>query len=252
LSDIWALGDYEQISQRFAPIHDRLVAALAPQPGERWLDIATGTGGVALRAARAGADVMALDFTEALLEQARDKAEAESLEIEFVHGDAQSLPFADASFDIVTSSFGIIFPPDREAVARELARVTKPGGRLGLTVWRPREGQAAVYAQFVPPEEAPPNQMDWGRDGFVEALLADAFELEIGAGLWQLEAESPDALFELWSFVAPPTVALLQRLTPERQEEYRQVQTAYWSQFVDADGHAREPWEYRLVKGRRR
>jgi ubiquinone/menaquinone biosynthesis C-methylase UbiE len=252
LSDIWALGDYEQIATRFAPIHDRLVTTLAPRAGERWLDVATGTGEVALRAARAGANVTALDFSEPLLEQAREKADAEGIAVELVHGDAQSLPFDDASFDIVSSSFGIIFPPDRDAVASELARVTRPGGRLGLTVWRPREGQAEVYAQFIPPEEAPPNQMDWGRDGFVEALLGDRFELEVEDGVFELEGESPEELFEYWTTVAPPTIALLGRLSPEKREEYRRLQIAYWQQFVGADGRTREPWQYLLYVGRRR
>src|SRR5919199_6307091 len=106
------------MAERFAPIHDELVARLSPARGERWLDLGTGTGEVALRAARAGAFVTALDIAPKLLAEARGKAVAAGLQIRFDEGDAQALPYADASFDVVSSSFGVVFPPDQEAVAR--------------------------------------------------------------------------------------------------------------------------------------
>jgi ubiquinone/menaquinone biosynthesis C-methylase UbiE len=253
LTEIWALGDYEQIAQRFGPIHDRLVAALAPAAGERWLDLATGTGEVALRAARAGAQVTALDLSEPLLEQARLKAAAEELPVDFVFGDVQSLPFGDAAFDVVSSTFGLVFAPDRDAVAHELARVMRPGGRLGLTAWRRRDGQAALYERFRPDDEPPPpDHTDWGREELVDQLLGDAFELELDEGLWYLEEDSPAALFELMTAAAPPTIALLRRLDPERRDAYRKAQIEYWEQFIDADGRVREPWRYLFVRGTRR
>ncbi len=253
MSEIWALGDYEQVAQRFAPIHERLMDALSPAAGMRWLDVATGTGEIALRAARAGARVTALDFNDELLQQARAKAHDEQLPIDFVLGDAQSLPFDDEAFDVVSSCFGIIFPPDRDAVAHELARVTRPGGRLGLTAWSPREDQLELYRRFAPPDvEPPPDHTDWGRDGFAAALLGDAFDLQIDEGIWRLEDESPGTLYDFMTTNAPPGVAFLERLAPERRDEYREAQIAYWQRFADASGRVSEPWRYVLVRGTRR
>src|SRR5918912_2631100 len=128
---MWGGADYERIAQRFAPVHDELVARLVPAPGERWLDVGTGTGEVALRAARGGAEVTAIDISNELLELARAKEDAERVSWEL--GDAQSLRFDDGAFDVVVSSFAVIFAPDQEAAAHELGRVCRRGGRLGLT-----------------------------------------------------------------------------------------------------------------------
>jgi ubiquinone/menaquinone biosynthesis C-methylase UbiE len=128
-SVMWAIGPYERISEHLKIAHDHLLWALPPQPGERWLDVATGTGEIARPVARAGAQVTALDLAPELIETARAKAAAEDLEIAFEVGDAEALPYEDASFDTVTSTFGVMFTPDHAAAARELARVCKPGGR---------------------------------------------------------------------------------------------------------------------------
>src|SRR5205085_8035119 len=125
---------------------DELVGRLQPGPGVRWLDVATGTGGVAIRAARAGADVTGVDIAPRLLEQAR--AKADGLPIRFDEGDVQRLPYADASFDVVSSVFGAIFAPDHEAVARELARACAPNGRLGLTAWVPNVELTELFRRF--------------------------------------------------------------------------------------------------------
>src|SRR5919198_5932570 len=118
---------------------------MAPASGERWLDIGTGTGAVAIRAALAGADVTAIDVAEAMLDQARANAEAARVEVEWDLGDAQTLPYEDAAFDVVVSVFGVVFAPDRRAVAHELARVCRPAGRLGLTAWQARPDAQALY-----------------------------------------------------------------------------------------------------------
>src|SRR5262249_26691848 len=134
---------YERVAEEFAPIHDRVVAALAPQPGERVLDVACGTGGVALRAARLGAEVVGLDLSAAQLAKARAAAAGEGLEIRFDEGDCQDMPCEDASFDVVVSVFGAVFATSHAAAASELARVCCPGGRLALTAW-PHDGWAIV------------------------------------------------------------------------------------------------------------
>jgi SAM-dependent methyltransferase len=248
---IWGAGAYERIAERLAPIHDELVARLRPVPGERWLDLGTGTGEVALRAARAGAEVTALDVAPRLLAEARRKAAAEGLEIRFDEGDAQALPYADAGFDVVSSNFGVVFGPDQEAVARELGRVCRPGGRVGLTAWRPKPLLKALYERF---QDEPPasEHTDWGREERLHELLDPAFELELSAGTWHLEGASPEAVYEFMATSAPPTAAFLDRLPAERESEFRAALVGYWRRFADAEGRVREPHDYVLAIGRRR
>jgi SAM-dependent methyltransferase len=244
---MWGGADYELLARAFAPVHERLVSALEPQPGERWLDLATGTGEVALRAARAGTQVTALDISEPLLEQARAKPGGN--EVDWVLGDVQRLPFDAASFDVVTSAFGVIFGPDAEAVAAELGRVCRPGGRLGLTTWAPDDEFDLLWQPFV--DEAPPFDTDrWGTRESLGALLTD-FELEAESGEWVQEAESLEALWEFFVTAVPPLKALHASLPPERQAEMRQVAIDAHARFRTESG-VRVPREHLLVLGRRR
>src|SRR5205085_19053 len=168
-ADLWGGGDYHLVAERLAPFHEQLVTRLEPRAGERWLDVATGTAAVAIRAARAGAEVVGVD-TPALLEQAR--ANAGGLPIRWDEGDAQDLPYEDASFDVVASCFGVIFAPDDEAVARELARVCRRGGRLGLTAWRAEEGLRSVYERAeIGPQDPDPTR--WSDESHVRGLLGE-------------------------------------------------------------------------------
>jgi SAM-dependent methyltransferase len=244
-AELWNGGQYELVAARFAEIHDALVEALAPRAGERWLDVATGTGEVALRAAGAGADVTGLDIAPRLLEQGRSR----SSDVEWVEADAQALPFADGAFDVVSSSFGLIFAPDQEAAAGEVARVCR--GRLGLTVWRPNEGPHAIYAAFTGEQPAWPSPDDWGREERLQELLGGAFELEVEERVWWLEGESPEDVMELMSNGAPPVRALLDSLDPDRATAFRAAMLEYWSQFQTPEG-VREPRRYLLVLGERR
>jgi ubiquinone/menaquinone biosynthesis C-methylase UbiE len=249
--EMWGGADYELIARRFAPIHDELVSSLEPRAGQAWLDVATGTGEVALRAASAGADVSALDLAPALLDQARSKAAAEGLDVAWTLGDAQNLPYPDASFDVVVSNFGIIFAPEPEAAARELARVCRVGGRLGITGWEPNEGLHSLYARFAEDEADDPTER-WGERESVERLLGDAFELEISRRVWHLEADSPEGAWRLISAGAPPVKALVESLEASAAEDLRAAAVAYWRDFETADGGVDEPRGYLLVLGRRR
>jgi ubiquinone/menaquinone biosynthesis C-methylase UbiE len=247
---MWGAGNYELVAQRFGEIHDELVARLVPRAGERWLDLATGTGEVALRAARAGASAVGVDVAGALLDQARAKAERDGLQVEWQLGDAQALEQPDAAFDVVSSCFGVIFAPDHGAVAAELARVCRPNGRLGLTTWRPNEGLHAIYEQFSPSGSLP-DRDEWGTEEHVHELLDEAFELEIGERTWHLTGESPEAVWDLMSEGAPPAKALIESLEPDRRAEFHEAMLERWGRFRTADG-VDEPRRYLLVVGRRR
>jgi ubiquinone/menaquinone biosynthesis C-methylase UbiE len=247
---MWGGADYELVAQGFAPIHDELVTALAPLAGDRFLDVATGTGEVALRAARADAAVTALDFAPALLEQARAKAAAEELSIDWIEGDAQALPFADGSFDAVASNFGVIFAPDSQRAASELGRVCAAEGRLAVTAWLPDHGLHSVCGRFTAEEREDPTER-WGSPEGARALLEPWFELEIRDRVWNFEAESAEAAWELLRHGAPPVKALFESLEPERAEEFRTAMIDYW-RSLPSDGGISEPRKYLLILGRRR
>jgi ubiquinone/menaquinone biosynthesis C-methylase UbiE len=131
-SVMWGSGPYERVSEHLQIAHEHLLRAVPPREGEAWLDVATGTGEIAVPAARAGARVTGLDLAPGLIATARDRAADAGVEVRFEVGDAEALPYEDASFDTVSSGFGCMFAPDHAATARELARVCKPGGRLAL------------------------------------------------------------------------------------------------------------------------
>jgi SAM-dependent methyltransferase len=175
---MWTAGDYPEVSRRIASVAELLVDRLGAQAGRDWLDVATGSGNVAIPAARAGAKVTGLDLTPKLLDVARNRAANAGLEIEFVEGDAEELPFEPDSFDRVTSCFGVMFAPRQQLAAAELVRVARPGALIGVTAWTP-EGfvgssfRASVsYMPPMPPELKPP--VMWGNEEHVRSLFADS------------------------------------------------------------------------------
>jgi SAM-dependent methyltransferase len=244
IADTWSGASYERIAETFAPIHDRVVAALAVEPGTRVLDVACGTGGVALRAARAGADVVGIDISSDQLEKARRAAHDERLEIRFDEGDCQELPYGDAEFDAVASVFGAIFAPDHQRTASELARVCRPGGRLALTAW-PADAWAETHARagrvFVEDVVA----REWSKEEHVRRLLGDAFQLEFEAGEWRIEADSGAALWEFVSTSMPPLRAWLAEQSDEARARAEQIYLDYLASGVLAR-------DYVLVLGTRR
>jgi ubiquinone/menaquinone biosynthesis C-methylase UbiE len=210
----------------FGAIHDRVVATLAIEPGARVLDVACGTGGVALRAARAGADVVGIDISADQLAKARSAAEAEGLAIRFDEGDCQKLPYGDAEFSAVASAFGAIFAPDHQRAANELARVCRPGGRLALTAW-PKDEWLAVGERAGRTFPEGPDASDWAREEHARALLGDAFDLELQTGEWRIEADSGEELWELASTSMPPLRSWLEEQTEEVRARAEQVYLEY-------------------------
>ena len=168
----WTAGDYERIARRLTSAGESIVRHTAVAAGDRVLDVACGTGNATLPAARTGAWVTGLDLTPALLERAARAAG--DLEIEWIEGDAQALPFGDASFDVVLSTFGAMFAPDQERTAAELARVLRPGGRLGMCNWAPDGATGdmfATVARHLPPPPDAPSSLAWGDETRVRELL---------------------------------------------------------------------------------
>lgn len=254
-SAMWDSGPFDKIAPTIADVHEGLVERLAPGHGEGWLDVATGTGAVALVAARAGAEVTGVDFAPALIATARRLAEAEGLAVRFDVGDAEKLPYPDAAFDVVSSSFGCIFAPDHEAAAGELARVCASGGRLGLACWRP-EGQVIelfeLLARFQPPP--PPGvgrPLDWGLPEHVSELLGEAFELELHEADTPIVSESGEAVWELFSTSFGPVKTLAESLDPDRSEELHRAFVELHESYR-VNGELRRSRPYLVVLGTRR
>jgi SAM-dependent methyltransferase len=170
----WASGDFAVVAARIVYQAEHLVEAADVQAGWRVLDVATGSGNAAIAAARRGCDAVGLDYVPALLERGRVRAAAEHLDVEFVEGDAENLPFPDASFDAVLSIYGVMFAPNHRRTAAELARVCRPGGRIALASWTPDGfiGETfRVFARHVPgvPGLQPP--VFWGEENYLESLF---------------------------------------------------------------------------------
>jgi SAM-dependent methyltransferase len=252
MSEIWSVGSYERIAARFAPVHDQLVDLLAVRPGDRVLDLASGTGEVAFRAARAGATVTAIDLAEPMIEKARRRADEEGLEVTFDLGDVEYLPYEDGCFDVLASAFGLVFAPDHANVASELARVSCPGGRLGFTAWKPNPKLGELYRRFTDEPIEGREAYEWGREDHVEDMLGQDFELEYEDGTLWLEASSGEEIWTLFSESAPPVIALIARLDAGRVEEFHRAFVELYESYRTPDGGVRAPRRYLLVLGRRK
>jgi SAM-dependent methyltransferase len=252
-SVMWGTGPYQRVTETVEDIHRAVVERLDPQPGQRWLDLACGTGAVAERAAASGALVTGIDLAPALIDTARERAAERGLDIDYRVGDCERLEIPDASFDAVSSTCGIMFAPDHEATARELARVTRPGGRIGLANWTPTGGLARMFKVMAPFQPAPPpsSPFDWGDEARVRELLGESFELACEERTSTLRMPSGEAYWELFSTSYGPTKTLADSLG-ERREELHRAWVDFFEENYRADGEIAHTREYLLVAGRRR
>jgi SAM-dependent methyltransferase len=194
---MWASGDYAAVAARIVPMAEQLAEAAGLRPGDRVLDVATGSGNAALAAARYGCEVTGVDYVPGLLERARERAAAEGLQVTFAEGDAEDLAFGDASFDAVLSALGVMFAPDQERAAAELVRVCRPGGTIGLVNWTPGGfvGQLLkTVARHVPPPAGVRPPSLWGTEARLRELLGHAVSrLEITRRTHVWRFRSPEA-----------------------------------------------------------
>ncbi|MGE0461826.1 MAG: class I SAM-dependent methyltransferase [Vicinamibacterales bacterium] len=225
---VWSAGgsDYDQISRGIADSIEHAVLRVAPRPGERILDLATGTGWTSRRVARHGATVVGVDIAADVLDSARTRARAEGLSIEYHVADAEDLPFDDGTFDAVISTCGVMFAARPEPAAAELARVCRRGGRVALTTWTP---DGNVFEMFKvmrrymppPPNPAPPSPFEWGRVDRMRELLGQAFDLRFEPGVSYYREPSAEAAWEAFSRGYGPTKALADSLDPARLDGLR-------------------------------
>jgi SAM-dependent methyltransferase len=193
---MWASGNYAAVAARIVPMAEHLAEAAGLRPGDRVLDVATGSGNAALAAARYGCEVTGIDYVPGLLERGQARAAAEGLAVAFAEGDAERLDFPDASFDAVLSCLGVMFAPDQERAAAELVRVCRPGGTIGLVNWTPSGfiGQLLkTVGKHVPPPAGVRSPALWGTEERLRELLGDAVSrLEITPRTFVFRFRSPE------------------------------------------------------------
>jgi ubiquinone/menaquinone biosynthesis C-methylase UbiE len=176
----WSSGDYAVIGTTLQIVGEELCENLDVHSGQKVLDVAAGNGNASLAAARRWCDVVATDYVPALLERARERARAERLDMEFREADAEALPFADGSFDVVVSVFGVMFTPDQDRAAAEMTRVCKHGGKIGLANWTPDGFIGQVFktiGKHVPPAPGARSPALWG----TRARIAELFEPRVAS-----------------------------------------------------------------------
>jgi len=211
---MWALGDYHRFARATVwEVGPVLVEACGVRPGMRVLDVAAGTGNVAIRAAQTGAAVVASDLTPENFEAGRREAHATGVELEWVEADAEELPFEDGSFDVVTSAFGAMFAPDHGAVARELLRVCASGGTIGMANFTPTGLGARFFQTLAPYLPAPPPGAEpptmWGDEAHVRGLFGEeAASLSLERRTYVERSESPETYRLLFEESFGPVIAL--------------------------------------------
>ena len=255
---VWSLGgaSYDQISRGIADSIEHCVLRLDPRPGERVLDLATGTGWTSRLVASRGANVVGVDIAGDLIAAARERARTENLAIEYRVGDAENLPFSDRVFDAVVSTCGVMFASRPEAAAKEIARVTRSGGRVVLTTWLP---DSNVFKMFVvmkpymapPPNPAPPSPFEWGKPERVRELLGGAFDTRFERGMSYYREPNGEAAWNTFATGYGPTKSLAASLDDRRRAELRRDFIALHDSFRTELGIC-VPREYLLTVGIRR
>ena len=249
----WALGDYDRIADGLTISTDQTLRVARIRPGERVLDLATGTGITAIAARERGANVTGVDLTPELLAVAQKKAQDAGFDdIDFREGDAEALPFADATFDVVLSTCGHMFAPDQPKVASELARVTRPGGRVIFLAWTP-EGGLGGWFRITNKHVAPPaglaSPFNWGDPDKVRQLLGNAFrDLSFILGDCPQFGASPEDIWELFSTRYGPTVRAAATLQGGAQDALRSELLSYLGGYRAADGKVRWGREYLITR----
>jgi SAM-dependent methyltransferase len=245
----WMAGDFGVVAKTVAKAAERFVQRLPIASGMRVLDVACGTGNVAIPVARLGAVVTGVDIASNLLVQARERAAAEGLAVTFDEGDAEQLPYADATFDVVLTMFGAMFAPRPELVAAEFARVLKPGGLLAMANWNPASFSGKMFkvgSAHVPPPPGLAPPVLWGDDGVVRERLGLSFQ-DIRTELIPVDFDmpvNPAGAVAFFRKYFGPTQMAYTRLDEAGQAKFTEAMEALWAGANVAD----DPSEHTLVR----
>jgi len=254
---MWSLGDYAALAEVLEPHAEALAGACQIRPGARVLDVAAGNGNFAFAAARRGAVVTASDLAPRMVELGRARSASGGLNIEWAEADAESLPFADAGYDIVASVFGAMFAPQPAVVAAELFRVVKPGGLVAMANYSPGGylGRLSdVLASFsARPAFELPSPFAWGDEDEVRRRFAPhADSIEFSRRQLSFESNSIDAFLEFWEATNPPQNALKAMLPPESYSKVNEANRALVEELNESTaGHSKVSSPYLLILARK-
>ena len=220
---VWSTGDYAAIGTTLQIVGENLCEALDLRAGSRVLDVAAGNGNATLAAARRFCEVVSTDYVATWLAAGRARAEAEGLSVRFQEADVENLPFADASFDVVLSTFGVMFTPAQEQAAAELARVCRPGGRIGLANWTPEGfiGQLfKIIGRYAPPAPGLSSPLLWGTRARLDALFGRAAKtIRAEPRHFTFRYRSPEHWVEVFRACYGPMTRLYAALDTAKQDE---------------------------------
>jgi SAM-dependent methyltransferase len=253
---MWMAGDFGKIAALHEDWGERFVERLRLKPGMKVLDVGCGTGNQAIPAARTGADITGADIATNLLEQARERATREGLNIQFVEGDAEELTFPDESFDVVYSMFGAMFAPRPDRVAAEFKRVCKPGGLIAMGNWTPESVPGQLFrasAKYAPPPPGMQPPASWGVEQVVRERFGDGLDIKAEKRTEHAHFDEPPAAvvqrFVQWF---GPTKTTLARLDPEAQKGFlAEMEQVYAHANHNKTGGTEHDAEYLEVHARK-
>jgi SAM-dependent methyltransferase len=250
LRAVWTAGDFGEIAKSIERGAEEFVERLNVTPEMNVLDVACGTGNLALPASEKGAKVTGIDIVPHLIEQARANAAAEELDAEFDVGDAEAMPYEDGEFDLVMTMFGAMFAPRPEVAAAEMLRVCKPGGRIAMANWTPQSFIGQVFklgAKFVPPPAGMPAPVLWGDEATVRERLSEGVaDLHLNRRMIDSTFPfGPAEVVEQFITFFGPTHTAFNSLDAENQEAFRGELVALWTEHNEAtDGTTKVTGEY--------
>jgi ubiquinone/menaquinone biosynthesis C-methylase UbiE len=217
----WASGDYAVVGTTLQIVGETLCEALDLRSNQKVLDVAAGNGNASLAAARRWCDVVATDYVPALLDRARERAEADHLQISFREADAEALPYADGSFDVVVSTFGVMFTPDQDRAAAELARVCKSGGKIGLANWTPDGFIGQLFktiGKHMPPPAGIRSPASWGTRTRIDEMFGQhASSIETAPRHFTFRYRSPAHWLDIFRTYYGPVLKTFAALPPAGQ-----------------------------------
>ena len=244
----WGSGDYAIVGTTLQIVGETLCEAVDLRSCERVLDVAAGNGNATLAAARRFADVTSTDYVSALLERGRERAQADRLAVTFEVADAEDLPFIDSSFDVVLSTFGVMFAPNQQQAASELIRVCRPGGRIGLANWTPESFIGQVFksiGKYVPPAPGMKSPALWGSKAHLDALFASKAAVAAQSKTFALRYRSPQHWVEIFRGYYGPVLKAFAAIDPDARTALEADLYALLEKFnVADDGTLVVPSEY--------
>jgi len=244
----WGAGDYAMIGTTVQIVGETLCEAVDLRSNQRVLDVAAGNGNATLAAARRFADVVSTDYVGALLERGRERARADRLAVTFEVADAEALPFADASFDVVLSTFGVMFTPNQAQAASELVRVCRPGGKIGLANWTPESFVGQLFktiGKYVPPAPGMKSPALWGSKTHLDSLFGAKGTIAAESKNFVFRYKSPRHWVEMFRGYYGPVVKAFAAIEPQAREALEADLYALLDTFnVATDGTLVVPSEY--------